>query len=96
LCEEEITVNKDSIKEKLSIISALIIILGAFLIGLFMLSNEELYFFGYSFGDLNQYTAGFLITGLIASIFGLIFTIICLDECEEAEINADGTWKKKC
>ena len=81
--------NKYSIKEKLWIIGGLIIILGGSLIGLFMLSTEELYFFS----DLNQYAVGFLITGLIASIFGFLFSLICLDRCKEAEIKQDNTTK---
>jgi len=76
-------------REKLWIIGVLIIVFGGFLIGLFMLSNEG---FPY-FSDLITYTIGFLITGLIASIFGFLFTINCLDRREKAETKADNTTK---
>ena len=76
-------------REKLWIIGVLMIVVGGFLIGLFVLSIEG---FPY-FSDLITYTIGFLITGLIASIFGFLFIIICLDRCEEAETKADNTTK---
>jgi len=82
-------VNKATIIEKLWIIGALMIVVGAFFIGLFLLSSEEVSFMS----GLNSYTIGFLITGLIASIFGFLFTIICIDRCEEAEIKQDNTTK---
>jgi MFS family permease len=81
----ETTVNRD----KLWIIGVLIIAVGGFLIGLFVLSNEG---FPY-FSALSTYTIGFLITGLIASIFGFLFTTICLDQREKAETKADNTTK---
>jgi hypothetical protein len=62
-------------RENLWIIGVLLIVFGGSLFGLFMLSNEGFYYFG----DLSMYTIGFLITGLIASIFGFLVTLTCLD-----------------
>lgn len=76
-------------KENLWIIGVLIIVVGSFLISLFLLGSEKIHFMS----DLIPYTVGFFITGLIASIFGFLFTIICLDRCEEAEIKQDNTTK---
>ncbi len=76
-------------KENLWLIGVLLIVAGTFFISLFLFSSEEIHFMS----DLSQYTAGFLITGLIASFFGFIFTIICLDLYEEAEAKGDNTTK---
>ena len=81
--------NKDSITTNLGIIGALMIVVGTFLFGLFLLGSKNVYFMT----NLIPYTVGFLITGLIASIFGFLFTIICLERCEETEINTDNTTK---
>jgi hypothetical protein len=86
-------VNKAFIKENLWKIGILIIVVGIFLVGLFIWSNENFYLFGYFFGDLNQYAVGFLITGEIALLFGFLLTIICLDRYEELEIKTDNTTK---
>ena len=80
---------KNSIKENLWKIGALIIILGGSLLGLFMLSNEGFYFFSF----LHLYTVGFLIVGFILLFFGFILTIIGLDRYEESEIKQDNTTK---
>ena len=76
-------------KEKLWIIGSLIIILSIFLLSVFMLSNEDLYFFS----ELSDYSGSFLIWGLIVLFFGFLFTIICLDQYEEAEAKWDNTTK---
>ena len=65
------------------------IIVGAFFIGLFMLSNEGFYYFS----DLSPYTVGFLISGLIAPFFGFLLSLICLDRCDESEIKTDNATK---
>ena len=76
-------------KENLLQIGVLLIIVGSFFISLFFLSNEEIHFMS----DLIPYTAGFLITGIIASFFGFIFTIICLDQYEESGAKGGNTTK---
>jgi hypothetical protein len=86
---EHEVMNKNSIKENLWKIGALIIILGGSLLGLFMLSNEEFYLVNF----LHLYTVGFLIIGFILLFFGFILTIICLDRYEESEIKQDNTTK---
>ena len=60
------------IKLHLWIIGLLSVIAGSSLIGLFILSSEGLIFFG----DLNLYTPGFFIAGLIALVFGILVSII--------------------
>jgi hypothetical protein len=82
-------VNKNSIKENLWKIGVLILILGGFVIGLFMLSNERFYFFSF----LQIYVVGFFIIGLILLFFGFILTIIGLDRYEESDIDQDNTTK---
>ena len=71
------------------------IIVGVFFIGLFLLnSNIEIETAKTGQKDyLSPYTVGFLISGLTASIVGFLFTIICLDRDEEAEIKQDNTTK---
>ena len=81
--------NKSTIKEKLWIIGALMIVVGVFFIGLFMLSNERFYYFS----ELIPYTVGFLITGLIASFLGFLLSMIHLHGCEDSEIKTDNTTK---
>jgi len=76
-------------KENLWQIGVLVIVVGAFFISLFLLSSEEIHFMS----DLIPYTAGFLITGLIASFFGFLFTIVCLDRYDKAGIKPDNTTK---
>ena len=80
---------KDSIKEKLLIIGALMIVVGVFFIGLFMLSNERFYYFS----ELIPYTVGFLITGLIAPFFGFLLAMIHLHRYDDSEIKTDNTTK---
>ncbi len=80
---------KDSIKEKLLIIGALMIVFGVFFIGLFMLSNKRCYYFS----ELIPYTVGFLITGLIASFFGFLLSMIHLHGCEDSDLKTDNTTK---
>ncbi len=76
-------------REKLWIIGGLLIVFGGSLFGLFVLSNESFYYFsGYS-----TYTIGFLIAGLIASIFGFLITIACLDHSKSQIKAADNTTK---
>jgi hypothetical protein len=65
------------------------IVVGVFFIGLFMLSNEGFYYFS----ELIPYTVGFLITGLIASFFGFLLSMIHLHGCEDSEIKTDNTTK---
>ncbi len=81
--------NKATIKEKLVIIGALMIVVGVFFIGLFMLSNERFYYFS----ELIPCTVGFLITGLIASFFGFLLSMIHLHGCEDSELKTDNTTK---
>ena len=81
--------NKNSIKENLWKIGALLIILGGSFLGLFMLSNEGFYVFSF----LNLYAVGFLIMGFILFFFGFILTIICLDRYRESVIKQDNTNK---
>lgn len=81
--------NKSTIKEKLWIIGALMIVVGVFFIGLFMLSNEGFYYFS----ELIPYTVGFLITGLIASFLGFLLSMIHLHGCKDSEIKTDNTTK---
>ena len=81
--------NKATIKEKLWIIGALMIVVGVFFIGLFMLSNEGFYYFS----ELIPYTVGFLITGLIAPFFGFLLAMIHLHRYEDSEIKTDNTTK---
>lgn len=69
--------------EKLWILGVLLIVFGGSLFGLFVLSNESFYFSGY-----NSYTIGFLITGIIVSVFGFLLTLACLDHSK-----ADNTTK---
>ena len=76
-------------KEKLWIIGSLVIVLGIFILSLFMLSNEQFYFFS----ELNQYAVSFFIGGLTVFFFGFLFTIICLDQYEEAESKGGNTTK---
>jgi len=82
-------VTKATIKEKLWIIGALMIVVGVFFIGLFMLSNGGFYYFS----ELIPYTVGFLITGLIASFLGFLLSMIHLHGCEDSEIKTDNTTK---
>ena len=70
-------------------IGGLLIIFGSSLIGLFMLSNEGVYFFS----NLNLYALGFLITGLIVLVFGFLFALICLEKCKETQNKAGNTTK---
>ena len=43
--------------------------------------------------DLIPYAAGFLITGLIVPFFGFLFTIVCLNRYDKADIKSDNTTK---
>jgi hypothetical protein len=83
--------DKASIKEKLWIVGLLMIVFGMILSSFFMLSNEELYFFG----QLNQYAVGFLILGLILLVFGFLFAITCLHQYEASENKAYNTTKRR-
>lgn len=83
--------DKAFIKEKLWIIGSLIIVFGIIFSSLFMLSNEELYFFG----QLNQYVVGFLILGLIMLVFGFLFTITCLHQCMTSKNKAYNKTKRR-
>ena len=68
-------------KEKLWIIGLLIFVFGIFLLSLFFLSNEELYFFS----ETSQFAGGFLIGGSIVLFLGFLFTIIGLNYYEETD-----------
>ena len=83
--------NKAPIKEKLWIIGAAMIVVGAFFIGLFLLSSEKINFMS----DLIGYTVGFFVTGLVALFFGFILTIIHVYGIEESEIKTDNMIKIK-
>lgn len=73
--------NKDSVKENLWMVGVLIMIAGAFLIGLPLLGGERLDFVR----NLSPYFAGFFIGGLIAIDFGFLFAIISLYAREKEE-----------
>ena len=76
-------------KENLWQIGVLLIVVGSFFVSLFVLSSEEIHFMS----DLIPYTSGFLITGIIASFFGFLFTLVCLDRYDKAGIKPDNTTK---
>jgi len=76
-------------KENLWLIGVLLIVVGFFSTSLFLLGSEEIHFMS----DLIPYTAGFLITGLIAPFFGFIFTLFCLNLYDKADIKPDNTSK---
>lgn len=76
-------------KEKLWIIGLLIFVFGIFLLSLFFLSNEELFFFS----DSSRFAGGFLIAGSIVLFLGFLFTIICLNYYEKTDSKIGNTIK---
>lgn len=70
-------------KERPWIIGSLLIIIGAFLIVLFLLSNEKFFFLSLFF----PYSLGFFITGLVTITLGFVLTIIYSYNDEELDAN---------
>lgn len=68
-------------KERPWIIGSLLIIVGAFLIVLFLLSNEKFFFLSLFF----PYSLGFFITGLVTITLGFVLTIIYSYSDEELD-----------
>ncbi len=62
-------------REKLWIIGVLLIVFGGSLFGLFVFSNENIYYYN----GLSTYAIGFFITGLITSVLGFLLTLTSLD-----------------
>jgi hypothetical protein len=69
-------------REKLWIIGVLLIVFGGSLFGLFVFSNEGIYYFSM----LSDYSIGFFITGLITSILGFLLTLASLDSSKSQSI----------
>lgn len=76
-------------KNKFWTIGLLIFVLGIFLLILFMLSNEKLYFFN----ETNLFSGGFLLSGSIVFFIGFLFTIICLNYYKEPDSKLGNTIK---
>ncbi len=62
-------------REKLWIIGVLLIVFSGSLFGLFVFSNENIYYYN----GLSTYAIGFFITGLITSVLGFLLTLTSLD-----------------
>ena len=93
-------------KEKLWVIGLLLVVLGVFLVSLFILSNEELRLASLDtidypaellqpdkdfFSLLTPFAGSFLIGGSIVLFFGFLFTIICLNYYKETDSKPDNT-----